>query len=42
MGKLDTSTRLSLETKIKTGRKVLLFYAITFASVEIIRHISNQ
>lgn len=36
-----TNTNL-LASKIKLGRAVLWFYTITFLSVEIIRHLTNQ
>ncbi|UYL10316.1 hypothetical protein B9G69_006950 [Bdellovibrio sp. SKB1291214] len=42
MDTLNTSKRSLLQKKMELGRKVLWFYAITFVSVEIIRHISNQ
>ncbi|HEX7673317.1 MAG TPA: hypothetical protein VF412_04050 [Bdellovibrio sp.] len=31
-----------LAKKVRTGRMVLMFYVITFLSVEILRHSLNQ
>lgn len=37
-----TSNTNILASKIRIGRAVLWFYTITFLSVEIIRHMTNQ
>ncbi len=36
------STRATFANKLKLGRAVLWFYVVTFLSVEIIRHMTNQ
>lgn len=35
-------TRALLASKIRTGRKVLAFYALTFVTVEVLRHFPIQ
>jgi hypothetical protein len=35
-------TRALLASKIRIGRKVLAFYAITFVAVELVRLVTNQ
>ncbi|WP_256373271.1 hypothetical protein [Bdellovibrio sp. ZAP7] len=35
-------TRALLASKIRTGRKVLAFYIVTFVAVELIRLVANQ